>query len=122
MRLPPYASSGHQKLSSTIKVAAGSRWRDVAGVRTRLEDRLVDLHNRVHGGAYRAQPSRRVYIPKADGRQRPLGIAALVVITVAFIGYLVAGLAGATAAYSCPSTLLLCYWHPPTKAGRKTLS
>src|SRR5215813_10735824 len=42
-----------------------------------LEDRLVDLHNRVHRGAYRAQPSRRVYIPKADGRQRPLGIAAL---------------------------------------------
>jgi RNA-directed DNA polymerase len=44
---------------------------------TRLEDRLVDLHNRVHRGAYRAQPSRRVYIPKADGQQRPLGIAAL---------------------------------------------
>ena len=42
-----------------------------------LEDRLVDLHGRVHRGAYRAQPSRRVYIPKADGRQRPLGIAAL---------------------------------------------
>jgi RNA-directed DNA polymerase len=44
---------------------------------TGLEDRLVDLHNRVHRRAYRAQPSRRVYIPKADGRQRPLGIAAL---------------------------------------------
>jgi RNA-directed DNA polymerase len=42
-----------------------------------LEDRLVDLHGRVHRGAYRAQPSRRVYIPKANGRQRPLGIAAL---------------------------------------------
>ena len=42
-----------------------------------LENRLADLHNRVHRGAYRAQPSRRVYIPKADGRQRPLGIAAL---------------------------------------------
>ena len=42
-----------------------------------LEDGLVDLHSRVHRGAYRAQPSRRVYIPKADGRQRPLGIAAL---------------------------------------------
>ena len=40
-----------------------------------LEDRLVDLHSRVHRGTYRAQPSRRVYIPKADGRQRPLGIA-----------------------------------------------
>jgi len=44
---------------------------------TGLEDRLTDLHSRVHRGAYRAQPSRRVYIPKADGRQRPLGIAAL---------------------------------------------
>src|SRR5215470_14030416 len=44
---------------------------------TGLEERLVDLHSRVHRGAYRAQPSRRVYIPKADGRQRSLGIAAL---------------------------------------------
>ena len=44
---------------------------------TGLEDRLVDLHDRVHRGAYRAKPSRRVFIPKADGRQRPLGIAAL---------------------------------------------
>jgi group II intron reverse transcriptase/maturase len=44
---------------------------------TGLEDRLIDLHGRVHRGAYRAQPSRRVYIPKADGRQRPLGIASL---------------------------------------------
>lgn len=44
---------------------------------TGLKGRLADLHSRVHRGAYRAQPSRRVYIPKADGRQRPLGIAAL---------------------------------------------
>jgi RNA-directed DNA polymerase len=44
---------------------------------TGLECRLSDLHNRVHRGAYRARPSRRVYIPKANGRQRPLGIAAL---------------------------------------------
>src|ERR1700756_1064560 len=42
-----------------------------------VEDRLIDLHGRVHRGAYRAQPSRRVYIEKADGRQRPLGVAAL---------------------------------------------
>jgi RNA-directed DNA polymerase len=41
-----------------------------------LEDRLKDLHGRIHGGAYRAKPSRRVWIPKAEGRQRPLGIAA----------------------------------------------
>src|SRR5258708_2336367 len=44
---------------------------------TGLEGRLIDLHSRVHRGAYRARPSRRVSIPKADGRQRPLGIAAL---------------------------------------------
>src|SRR5262245_48118740 len=44
---------------------------------TGLEDRIVDLHRRIHRGAYRAQPSRRVYIPKADGQQRPLGVAAL---------------------------------------------
>jgi RNA-directed DNA polymerase len=42
-----------------------------------LEERLADLHGRIHRGAYRAKPSRRVWIPKADGRQRPLGIAAL---------------------------------------------
>ena len=42
-----------------------------------LRDQLVDLHGRVHRGAYRARPSRRVYLEKPDGRQRPLGIAAL---------------------------------------------
>ena len=42
-----------------------------------LEERLHDLHRRVHGQTYRAQPVRRQYITKADGRQRPLGIAAL---------------------------------------------
>jgi len=40
-----------------------------------LEPRLDDLHGRVHRGAYRPQPSRRTYIPKADGNQRPLAIA-----------------------------------------------
>ncbi len=42
-----------------------------------LENRLVDLHGRIHRGAYRALPSKRTYIPKADGRQRPLGIASV---------------------------------------------
>jgi len=42
-----------------------------------LECELEDLHDRVQRGAYRALPSRRVYIPKPDGRQRPLAVAAL---------------------------------------------
>src|SRR5271166_6665259 len=42
-----------------------------------LEQRLIDLHGRIHRGAYRPQPSRRTYIPKTDGQQRPLAIAAL---------------------------------------------
>jgi RNA-directed DNA polymerase len=42
-----------------------------------LERKIEDLHARVHRGAYRALPSRRVYIPKPDGRQRPLAVAAL---------------------------------------------
>src|ERR1017187_6933645 len=52
----------------------GVRWKEYE---VELEGRLADLHSRIHRGAYRAQASRRVYIPKADGRQRPLGIAAL---------------------------------------------
>jgi group II intron reverse transcriptase/maturase len=42
-----------------------------------LDARLCDLETRIHRGSYRAQPSLRAYIPKPDGRQRPLGIAAL---------------------------------------------
>jgi RNA-directed DNA polymerase len=53
---------------------SGITWQEYE---TGLEDRIADLHSRVHRGAYRAQPSRRVYIPKPDGRQRPLGVAAL---------------------------------------------
>jgi RNA-directed DNA polymerase len=52
----------------------GVRWQEYEDG---LEERLVDLHGRIHRGAYHAKPSRRVWIPKADGRQRPLGIAAL---------------------------------------------
>jgi group II intron reverse transcriptase/maturase len=44
---------------------------------TGLENRLIDLHGRVHRGAYQAMPSRRVYIEKEDGRQRPLAVQAL---------------------------------------------
>jgi RNA-directed DNA polymerase len=52
----------------------GLRWQDYEAD---LDRRIEDLHSRVHRGAYRAQPSRRRYIPKADGRQRPLAVAAL---------------------------------------------
>jgi RNA-directed DNA polymerase len=56
---------------------AGRGSTDVDGLRGRPERKLEDLHDRVHRGAYRALPSRRVYIPKPDGRQRPLAVAAL---------------------------------------------
>ena len=49
----------------------GVTWQDYG---EDLEANLRDLHDRVHRGAYRARPSRRVYIPKADGRQRPLAV------------------------------------------------
>src|SRR6516164_6779129 len=49
-------------------------WKDYEA---NLGRNLEDLHDRVHRGAYRALPSRRVYIPKPDGRQRPLAVAAL---------------------------------------------
>jgi group II intron reverse transcriptase/maturase len=52
----------------------GMTWRDYE---TDLDRKIDDLHERVHSGAYRAMPSRRRYIPKPDGRQRPLAIAAL---------------------------------------------
>lgn len=42
-----------------------------------LAENIGELHKRIHSGSYRAQPTRRKYIPKADGKQRPLGIAAL---------------------------------------------
>ena len=52
----------------------GVTWRDYG---SDLEANLRDLHARVQRGAYRARPVRRVFIPKADGRLRPLGVAAL---------------------------------------------
>ena len=52
----------------------GVTWK---GYEPGLEDRLVDLHSRVHRGAFRAAPSRRVYTEKEDGRKRPLGVASL---------------------------------------------
>ena len=52
----------------------GMTWQEYE---TGLELRLATLHARIHRGAYRPQPARRTYIPKADGKQRPLAIAAL---------------------------------------------
>jgi RNA-directed DNA polymerase len=52
----------------------GLTWQDYGAD---LQRKLADLHDRVHRGAYRALPSRRQYIPKPDGRQRPIAIAAL---------------------------------------------
>jgi group II intron reverse transcriptase/maturase len=52
----------------------GIRWKEYE---QNLEANLADLHGRVHRGAYRATPSRRKFIPKEDGRLRPLGVAAL---------------------------------------------
>jgi len=52
----------------------GMSWREYE---EGLLQRVSDLHARLHSGVYRATPSRRVYIPKADGRLRPLGIASL---------------------------------------------
>ena len=50
----------------------GLTWRDYEAD---LDRRIEELHARVHRGAYRARPSRRQYIPKPDGRQRPLAVA-----------------------------------------------
>ena len=69
--------SGQRSMRSSAKPRRAwmaSTWRDYEAD---LEPRLEDLHERVHRGAYRPQPSRRTYIPKADGKQRPLAIAAL---------------------------------------------
>lgn len=52
----------------------GVTWREYEKV---LDQRIPDLHRAIHTGRYRARPSRRVYIPKANGQQRPLGIASL---------------------------------------------
>jgi len=66
--------SYHELQKQAAPGVDGVRWQQYG---TGLEERLVDLHARLHRGAYRAQPSKRTYIPKEDGRQRPLGIASL---------------------------------------------
>ena len=63
------------QLKKTAAVGVdGVTWQEYEG---NLEANITDLHDRLHRGAYRAKPSRRVWIPKSDGRQRPLGVASL---------------------------------------------
>jgi predicted N-formylglutamate amidohydrolase len=59
------------------EAAPGVDGRTWQSYKENLEVNLRELHARIHQGTYRALPSRRRYIPKPDGRQRPLGIAAL---------------------------------------------
>jgi hypothetical protein len=71
----PCSDKGNLVLKRTaVPGADGVTWEEYG---RGLEGRLVDLHGRVQRGTYRAQPSKRAWIPKPDGGQRPLGIAAL---------------------------------------------
>jgi group II intron reverse transcriptase/maturase len=68
---------GRAFLGIKRNAAPGSDGRTWEQYAAHLEGNLQDLHSRLQRGAYRARPSRRVYIPKPDGRKRPLGVAAL---------------------------------------------
>jgi RNA-directed DNA polymerase len=68
-------TSFHQLKREASPGVDGLTWQEYGDVG--LIDRLNDLHDRVHRGTYRAKPSKRAWIPKADGRPRPLGIASL---------------------------------------------
>jgi RNA-directed DNA polymerase len=71
----PLLTAAYRALRRDAAVGVdGITWREYG---EDLQAKLVDLHGRVHRGAYRAQPSRRKMIPKPDGRERPLGIASL---------------------------------------------
>jgi retron-type reverse transcriptase len=81
-----FTSLMHHVTINLLKEAYGALKRDAAsGVDDetwqqygeQLENRLPDLHERVQSGRYRAKPSKRIWIPKPDGRERPIGIAAL---------------------------------------------
>ena len=68
-----FESFDHLKKSAAAGID-GITWHDYE---ENVEANIMDLHSRIHRGAYRAKPSRRVWIPKADGRKRPLAIASL---------------------------------------------
>jgi len=71
--VPMLRTAFHALRRDAAPGADGLTWQDYEAD---LDRRIEDLHDRVHRGAYRAQPSRRRFIPKPDGRQRPLAIAA----------------------------------------------
>lgn len=64
-------SSFYQLRKQAAKGIDGLTWQDYEG---ELENRINDLHRRMHGGIYKPKPARRVYIPKGDGSKRPLSI------------------------------------------------
>jgi group II intron reverse transcriptase/maturase len=68
-----FESFDHLKKSAAAGID-GVTWHDYD---ENVEANIKDLHGRIHRGAYRARPSRRVWIPKTDGRKRPLAIASL---------------------------------------------
>src|SRR5260221_715169 len=74
VRDPRYAWNLHALKRGAAPGVDGLTWQEYE---TDLDKRLEELHSRLHRGTYRALPSKRAYIPKPDGRQRPLGIAAL---------------------------------------------
>ena len=108
----PGAACGEAYWAINPKAAPGVDGVTWAAYGQDLEANLQDLHRRVQQGRYRASPSRRVYIPKADGRLRPLGIATLedkivqravvevlnAIYEVDFLGFLLRVPAGARAA------------------------
>ena len=71
----PLLKEAYQRLRKNAAAGVdGVTWDEYG---ERLDERLLDLQDRVHRGSYHPQPVRRVHIPKGDGRTRPLGIPAL---------------------------------------------
>jgi RNA-directed DNA polymerase len=70
VNVDPLHFAFHQLKRRAAPGVDGLTWHEYE---TDLKANLADLHGRVQRGAYRAKPSRRQYIPKSDGRQRPLG-------------------------------------------------
>ena len=71
---PELTATSGPRLLAKLTGVDGVTWKEYECL---LPERIPKLHREIHTGAYRALPSRRVFIPKADGRQRPLGIASI---------------------------------------------